>query len=259
MKAALLNETRLRSLLRRGMTMLLPEWEQGSTNTTARALFCELKQGPVLVATTWQTGGRGTRGRSFFGSRDGGLYLSLALKPPCAGELLGLVTPAVAVAVACAVREECSVEVGIKWVNDIIAGGKKLCGILCETGFDSTGQPEVLTIGVGVNLKAQALSEELGAIATALDVFCDTVDVDRLCAGIVNRVFEQLGTLEQKSFLDTYRSLSVLLGRRIRYEAGDTVFEGTATDIDDEACLVVTLDSGECRILNCGDVSVRLV
>ena len=80
-----------------------------------------------------QTAGRGRSGRSFF-SPESGLYLSVLLKKGLEAETAELITPAAAVAVAEALEETGSPRAGIKWVNDIYIGGKKVCGILTETG-----------------------------------------------------------------------------------------------------------------------------
>ncbi len=230
--------------------------EDGSTNTTARKLF--LAGGsPVLVATTWQVGGRGTRGRSFYGCEGGGLYMSLALKPGFPKGYLSLATPLVAVVVANAINEVCNAQTRIKWVNDITVSDKKLCGILCESVLGEQDEPQALIVGVGINLVSENLAEDIKDIACALDDICDECDVSRLCAEIVNKIFYNFERIETKDFLESYRALSSLVGRRVKFQVGDITLRGIADRIDDEARLVVLGDDGIYHTLECGDVSVR--
>ena len=109
---------------------LLSYEELGSTSTHARSLLESGRRPPFAVFAKRQTAGRGRRGKSFF-SPAGGVYCTLAL-PDVPEPESSLVTLLAAVALRAAILSVCGKETGIKWVNDLYCGGKKVCGILSE-------------------------------------------------------------------------------------------------------------------------------
>ena len=212
-----------------------------STNDACRRLLASgVKE--CLVVAQQQTGGRGRRGRAFF-SPPGGLYMSVAF--PAAPDELGLTCRA-AVVTAEAVEALTGRVCGIKWVNDLLYEGKKVCGILAETAGES------VIVGVGVNLQSAPLPPELeGAIG-----FLDCGDVrERLAAGIARGLLRR--DRADRSFLEAYRRRSVVLGREIGCSVGARVFNAKALEIDDSGALVVLGPDGR-ETLRWGEVSIRL-
>ena len=123
----------------------------GSTNNDAKEMI-DSSPADTLITSEKQTGGRGRQGKSF-SSPEGGLYMTLLLR--CGMPITTAVgaTSCSAVAVSRAIKNVCGIDTGIKWVNDIYAGGKKLCGILTEAVNDySRGISEYLVIGIGINV-----------------------------------------------------------------------------------------------------------
>src|SRR5918998_799864 len=138
-----------------------------STNTeAARQAALGAPEGLCVVARE-QTAGRGRRERSWASPKDAGLYLSVVLRPALEARLWPLLTLAAALAVRDALGEACGLEADIKWPNDLLAGGRKLCGILAETAEGTRGRAVVL--GVGVNLNGRAFPEELSDTATSVE------------------------------------------------------------------------------------------
>ena len=105
-----------------------------STNNVCKALAAQGLDSTAVIARA-QTAGKGRLGRSFQ-SPEGGLYLSALWQDCPAGQLL-TVTPLAAVAVCRAVESLCDTDCGIKWCNDVVLHGKKLCGILTEIGIEA--------------------------------------------------------------------------------------------------------------------------
>ena len=122
--------------------------------------------GTVLIAGR-QTGGRGRLGRSFV-SPEGGLYLSVLFRPACSLEQAASLSALAALAVCRAVRAVAAAEPGIKWPNDVVLNGKKLCGILAESVLGSDGARLVVGIGVNGNLRLEDFPEELRQTAGSL-------------------------------------------------------------------------------------------
>ena len=108
----------------------------------------EYEEGSVVVAES-QSAGKGRRGRHFYSPGKCGLYMSVLLKPKKTAQESLKITAAAAVAVCRAVEKVCKVSLGIKWVNDLYLGEKKVCGILTEAVSDfETGDIELVVVGI---------------------------------------------------------------------------------------------------------------
>ncbi len=230
-----------------------------STNDFAKEMASSGASEGTIVLAGSQTAGKGRMGRSFFSPEGDGLYLSIILKPDT-GFDPGLITACAAVAVRQAVEELMNLSVSIKWVNDLYIGNKKLCGILAEGHFSKDGLPDYIILGIGLNLKTPTggYPEDLASIVTALsDVMPeeDIPDVSLLCVAIVKQFSRLYKKLPDVGFLETYRSASCVLGKRISYVLCGEKKVGTALLIDDSASLVVQNDNGETETLSTGEVS----
>lgn len=231
------------------VTAVLP-----STNTTARALAQDgAPEGTVVVATA-QTAGRGTRSRSFF-SPQGGVYMSIILRPREADGCL--ITSCAAVAVARAIERLCPLGVQVKWVNDLYVGGRKLCGILTEAGFTPNNSIDFVVLGIGVNVAAVDFPPDIADIATSLGNEGCAVDRNALIAAILEEWETAYATISSGDFLAESRTRSCVLGRRITVIRGNEQFVAVATGIDERGHLTVQKDSGETVTLHSGEVSIR--
>lgn len=209
-------------------------------------------EGRCLVLARQQSGGRGRNGRSFFSPPDSGLYMSAALRLEMSHiDAVGVTTYA-AVCVAGAIRAVTGLEVGVKWVNDVYYRGRKVCGILTEavSSFED-GRALSAIVGIGVNLHPGAVPEGLENIIGFLD--CGAVK-NELAAEIINRLLRY--DPRRREYLEEYRALSVVLGRRISYAGGGVTGGGMAVDIDQAGGLVVETDSGGRVTLNSGEITL---
>lgn len=213
-----------------------------STNDACRRLLSAGAPRCMVLAET-QTGGRGRRGRSFF-SPPGGLYLSLAF--PAAPEEYALTCRA-AVVTAEAIEHVAGISCGIKWVNDLLLRGKKVCGILAETAG------EHVIVGIGVNLVPAPLPPELADAVGFLD--CGDVR-EALAAEIARGLLEREGA--ERGFMDAYRRRSVVIGKTVECAVGERVFRAEALEIDDTGGLVVRRPDGAVETLRWGEVSIRI-
>ena len=218
--------------------------------------------GLVAVANE-QTAGRGRSGRSFFSAADCGIYLSLLIRPHCEPQKTMTLTAHAAVAVCEAISSTCGVEAEIKWTNDIVLNGRKLCGILTEITLEGeTGLVDSVVIGIGVNAnyKADDFPEDLRSVAGS--IFSETgvrVDRARLAAEIILALDRMSEAWAQKAgaYLDTYRKLCSTTGKEVRVIHGDTVRNAFALEITDDYALRVRYEDGTEAVLNSGEVSVR--
>ena len=236
--------------------------ETQSTNTALRALAeAGAPEGTVYIAQS-QTGGRGRMGRSFFSPAGTGLYLSLLLRPTTWEPARAAQLTAVAAAAMCeAIREVTGKEPGIKWVNDLLLDGKKVCGILTEASFSmESGVLEYAVLGLGVNVYPPegGFPKELGEIAGAV---LDTPGEDvrnRLAGEFLNRFLEGYAHPEDRSFLEIYRRRSVAVGREVTVLSGGHERRAFAFGVDDDCRLLVRYDNGTEQALSYGEIRIAI-
>ena len=231
-----------------------------STNSYLKRESSALPDG-FLVCSLGQTAGRGRFGKSF-ASPPGGIYLSLLLRPSFSARLCSELTALAAVAVCSAIEKVCNVNPGIKWVNDLVLGDKKICGILAELVFDDCGGVDYVIIGVGLNAntRREDFPPELAEIASS--IYEETgkfVDTAALAAEIARTLRSAAAAFpaNKNDILYNYRQHCATLSRQIRVYSGEGFYEAYAERIDDDFHLIVRCESGEYRALLGGDVSVR--
>lgn len=233
-----------------------------STNTALRALAeAGAPEGTVYIAQG-QTGGRGRMGRSFYSPAGTGLYLSLLLRPvswkPARAAQL---TAAAAAAMCEAIREVTGKEPGIKWVNDILLDGKKVCGILTEASFSmESGVLEYAVLGLGVNVYPPegGFPKELEGVAGAV-LNAPGEDVrSRLAGEFLNRFLAGYERPEDRSFLDTYRRRSVAVGREVTVLSNGHERRAFAYAVDDDCRLLVRYDDGTEQALSYGEIRITI-
>lgn len=232
--------------------------ETDSTNRVAKELAVDGASEGTLVVAEKQSKGRGRLGRSFF-SPEGGIYMSLILRPQIPAEKAVLVTTCAAVAVARAIDSVCGCRAGIKWVNDIFINGKKVCGILAEAGLSAESEyPDYIVLGIGINVKKQSVPEELKDIVGCLEENeTGKIKKEELIAVVWEEFSEQYRNLSTAVYMEEYRDRSVLLGREVAVFAPEGDYKAVVKDIDKEGRLVI-LREGRLEILSSGEVSVRL-
>lgn len=235
--------------------------ETDSTNNVAKALAAKGAPAGTVVISNRQTGGKGRRGRSFF-SPDGGIYLSMILRPQISAEGASFITTTAAVAACRAVEAVCGVKAQIKWVNDVFIDGKKASGILTEASTDlESGIIEWAVVGIGINvyLGGADVPEEIKAIAGAVLNSKPQGDVRlRLAAELINTLYLLEQSPNEKGIMDEYRSRSFLQGRRVTVICADGSYNAAVNGITPEGHLQVTCENGESRELFTGEVSIRV-
>lgn len=234
-----------------------------STNTLLKSMAAEgAPEGTALLAGE-QTAGRGRMGRSFYSPPGSGLYMSLLLRPQIPASEAVRITACAAVAVAEAVEELSGLETQIKWVNDVLVRGRKVCGILTEGSLDlESGGLSYAVVGIGINTAVPAgdFPPELRQTAGAL--FGDEKPPElrcRLAAAVLDRLMDFYGRLDDPAIWEAYRRRSLVLGREISILApGKEPEPAVALDLDTDYGLLVCLPDGSLRKLSSGEVSVRM-
>jgi BirA family transcriptional regulator, biotin operon repressor / biotin---[acetyl-CoA-carboxylase] ligase len=235
-----------------------------STNTeAARQAAAGAPEGLCVVARE-QTAGRGRQQRRWASPRDAGLYFSLLLRPAFDAPRWPLITLAAALAVRDALAEACRLETDIKWPNDLLARGRKLCGILAEAVETPAGRACVL--GVGVNLDDRAFPPELEGRATSVEAETGRApDPDELLRALtraLDRWYAALGREDGPALVvQTWESRSTYArGARVRVRLAAETFDGLTRGLEPDGALRVETDAREIRTVRAGDVeAVRTV
>ena len=232
-----------------------------STNNVAKQYAAENGCGsPIekIFIANYQTAGRGRRGRNFYSPEGSGIYMSFLLCPKVSAFEAVRFTTVASVAVCMAIEKSFGLKPGIKWVNDVFLGGRKICGILTEAVTDfETGDVDSIVIGIGVNTSAVELPEELKSIVGFLSD--EELDRNKLIAEIINCLTELIevtdSRIEIKDYIGEYKKRSMVLGKTIKILNTDETAE--ALDIDEKGGLIVRTDSG-IKTLESGEISIRL-
>ena len=257
-----LTESGVRAYLRRRDLDLRVYKSISSTNTVLKQLAESGEaEGTVLLAEE-QTAGRGRMSRSFFSPPRSGLYMSLLLRPHLSAQLSTRITACAAVAVAEAIEELTGCRAEIKWVNDVLVDGKKVCGILTEGSIDcESGLMHYAIVGIGINIRPPEgdFPAELRQIAGALPAAPDGEDLRcRLAAAVLDRLMDLYEQLPEGDCYEAYKSRSCLIGREINIlPLGGEPVPATAVDVERDFSLRVRLTDGTETCLSSGEVSVR--
>lgn len=232
-----------------------------STNSVLKEQYLDRTHSFVLLAEE-QTGGRGRLGRSFASPAGTGIYLTILLHPTLPIQHIQFITIAAAVAVAEAIGQTAGFDPQIKWVNDVLMEGRKLCGILTEAMIEGeTGTVSSLVVGIGVNLRPNPdWPDEVRAVAGALSEFGSVPRRAELAAAILSR-FERAYTMleqgERDSLLERYRSRLCCLGKEITVISPAAKYEALCTGLDENGHLLVRDESGQEHTLSSGEISIR--
>lgn len=231
-----------------------------STNTKAKELAEEGHPSGTLVVADRQTAGKGRRGRSWESPTGIGIFMTLMLKPEINPNNASMLTLVAAMATTRAIRRVTGVPAMIKWPNDIVMNGKKVCGILTEMSaqFDYINH---IVIGIGINVHNEDFPEEIAKTASSLYLESGQ-HIHR--ASLIEAFLEEfedvyaeyLKTEDMEGLQKEYDAMLVNRGRQVRVLDPREPFEGKAMGITKKGELIV--DTWESRkLVSSGEVSVR--
>lgn len=232
--------------------------ELDSTNQTLQELSAKEKEGLVVVADR-QRLGRGRRGRTWE-SQEGNAYFSLLLKPQTDTKAAPMLTLVAAYSLAKYLRSK-MVDCEIKWPNDLVVNGKKICGILTEMTLDGSRIAAVI-VGIGVNLVPGTIPPELCDVATSIEEACGVrLTRQELIRGFLEefernyQIFLRTENLQELSA--DYNSLLVNCGREVRVLEPGNEYQAKALGINENGELIVCMEDGTQKTIYAGEVSVR--
>lgn len=232
-----------------------------STNTKAQELAEKGYPSGTLVVADKQESGKGRRGRSWVSPSGTGIFMTLMIKPDINPNNASMLTLVAALAVAKAITSVTGEKALIKWPNDIVINGKKVCGILTEMNaqFDYINH---IVVGIGINVHNESFPEEISQMASSLMIEAGGKRFHR--AQIIAETmsyFEQyydifLKTQDLSALVREYDELLVNRNKSVRVLDPKEPFDGKAMGITPKGELIV--DTWESRkLVSSGEVSVR--
>ena len=232
-----------------------------STNTKAQELAEKGYPSGTLVVADKQESGKGRRGRSWVSPSGTGIFMTLMIKPDINPNNASMLTLVAALAVAKAITSVTGEDAMIKWPNDIVVNGKKVCGILTEMNaqFDYINH---IVVGIGINVHNESFPEEISQMASSLMIEAGGKRFHR--AQIIAETmsyFEQyydtfLKTQDLSALVREYDKLLVNRNKSVRVLDPKEPFDGKAMGITPKGELIV--DTWESRkLVSSGEVSVR--
>lgn len=233
-----------------------------TTTSTQEEIRIWAEQGAnngALVIAEEQTLGRGRQGRRWISPSGKGIWMSLLLKPELPLADASRLTLLTAVAVCRALRQVTGLEIGIKWPNDLLIKGKKICGILVESaGEDGKIRYCVVGIGIDVNLEHQDYAGELSDRATSLKIEGNQNYDRAVIIGTVMKEMEFLMTsfLQQgfSTIANLWEALSVTLGKTITVKTPQGNIKGVAEELDQSGALKLQKSDGTIEIVYSGEI-----
>lgn len=231
-----------------------------STNIQAKRLADEGAPHGTLVVAERQSAGRGRRGRYWESAEHEGIFMTILLRPEFKPEQASMLTIIAAMAVTKAIRTMLQLSANIKWPNDIVLNGKKICGILTEMNTEIDAINYVV-IGIGINVSNRQFGEEAAEIATSIAMESG-LQVHR--AELIESVWEWFefyydrfckdGNLER--IQKEYDACLVNRDRQVRILDPKEPFVGIARGITKTGELIVETEEGV-KLVSSGEVSVR--
>ena len=231
--------------------------EIDSTNRYVKKLAGQGAAHGTMVLADTQTAGRGRHGRGWISPAGESIAMSLILRPDVPPAQVARLSLLTALAVANAIGRVTGLDVRIKWPNDIVAGGRKVCGMLME--MDATPEKVASVVaGVGINVHQTQFPEEIAHSASSLDLLAGR----RISRADIVRAFlqefEQAWVLGDEAMMRAYCARSATIGQRVQVIGLNGTYTGTAEGVTDSGSLLVRADEdGGVREVLAADVSVR--
>ena len=260
-----MDRTRFEFLIEDGvLERVIAEEEVSSTNDVAKSLSRDGFTGRALIISELQTAGRGRLGRNWSSPAGTGIWMSLLDTEIEHLENISGITLLAGLAVTETINDYMGTDSAcIKWPNDVVINGRKVCGILTE--LVSSGDKGSVIVGIGINASISEFPDELRDKATSLLIeMGSTPDREKIASEVVRRLTELSSvyrTSGNLSFIqDRYQNLMVNREKEVILSSANGDFFDNpyiAKGIDEEGNLIVQDKAGELHAVRSGEISVR--
>lgn len=231
--------------------------EIDSTNEELKRRAAQGAVHGTVFCADYQTNGKGRRGRTWDSPKGDNIYLSILLRPEFEPEHASMLTLIGALAVAVAVEETTGAYCRIKWPNDLVLNGRKVCGILTEMSTDMTGIRYVI-VGIGINVNRSIFPEEIAHMASSIE---KGEGREALIASLLFHFEEKYNLfLEKKDlspFLEEYNGKLAGVGGPVQILSASDRKVCISHGINETGALIVSDEDGKREEIISGEVSVR--
>lgn len=223
-----------------------------STNTyAASVLESGADEGTVVVAEQ-QSAGRGRQGGVWTSEKGKNLTFSIILKPDSPAEFGGIISLYAALSVAEAIRSLAGITPECKWPNDVLVGGRKICGILSEVNLDH-GRIVSAIVGIGLNVNQTLFPRRIQPPPTSLMLATGRAfDLNIVLPAVLERLelrYADLRARRHDAIIREWKRLSTTIGQRLTVRAGNRAVRGLATGIAEDGGLLVDVNGTVRKIL----------
>jgi BirA family biotin operon repressor/biotin-[acetyl-CoA-carboxylase] ligase len=232
-----------------------------STNEVARELARKGCKERTVVVAEKQTQGKGRLGRQWV-SPKGGIWLSIVLRPEMSSTEASKITFITASAVVETIQQLYALDPLVKWPNDVLIHGKKICGILTEASTRA-GIVQFVIVGVGINVNIDLKSFPptlKGEVTTLKHELGHAVERQALTNTLLRHFDHRYSRLRQgewRTLLQEWKNAAAFLHKPVRVTSFDETFLGEAVDVDLDGALLVRLDTGVLKRVLAGDIELR--
>ena len=224
--------------------------EIGSTMDAARELTKRgAGEGTIVIAEA-QTHGRGRLSREWL-SPEGGIYFTLILRPKISPAYASRINLMAAVAVAATIRKLFGLKAELKWPNDVLIEGRKVCGILAEMDAE-TDVVNFVNLGIGINANTSVPRFEKRATSLK-DALGKEISRKEFLSALLLEIKRRQALLMEEDLLEEWKKLSVTLNKDVKVIAPGEVIVGRAIDVDTTGALIIMDMNGSLRNAVAGD------
>ncbi|MCU9613688.1 biotin--[acetyl-CoA-carboxylase] ligase [Caldibacillus lycopersici] len=232
-----------------------------STQQVAKELALNGATEGTLVISDEQTLGRGRLARAWHSPKGTGIWTSIIIRPKIPIQQAPQLTLLTAVAAVQAIEEQTDIDVSIKWPNDLLINGKKVCGILTELQAEEN-QIQSIIIGIGINVNQQLTDfpEELHSIATSLSMEVnDKINRAKLVQSLcfhLEKLYETYLTLGFQPIKLLWESYALSIGKQITARTLNGTYSGIALGINEQGVLLLETSDGKIQHIYSADIEI---
>lgn len=235
--------------------------EIDSTNNEAKKMAEDGAKHGTLIISECQNGGRGRRGRNWVSPTGTGIWMSYILRPDIQPFSASMLTLIGALSVVNAIKKLENIQCSIKWPNDIVLNGKKICGILTEMSTELDAVNYVV-IGIGINTNITSFNDDIKDIATSLFLETNKKIKRSVLVSYFCKYFEMyfhifMKTQDMSLLMDEYNKLLINVGKEVKIKNIKNEYIGNAIGINNKGELLVIREDGSMEKVVAGEVSVR--
>lgn len=225
-----------------------------STNLYCKKLVNDSDDEGIVVVADIQENGRGRKSR-MWSSLSGGLWFSIILRPEIPPQNAMILTMAASVSIVEAIKENTGLKSVIKWPNDVLINGKKVCGILTELDAEMD-KINYAIVGIGINVN-NFINKDLQNIASSLKneskKYISRVDLLKNVISNFDRNYSYVKSSDYKKIRDIWFSNANIIGKKVKVNREKDIVIGIVSDVDETGCLILNTNNGLEKIVT-GDV-----